>query len=702
MASAMLDPHRPGPASWARRLRAWLQPQISSGAREQRDQTVLLLAVAVVVAPHFEHLPLWSTVAIGLMWIWRAWLTQTLKPAPNRFVMLALLVLGTGAVWLEHGTLFGRDPSVNFLLILIGLKVLEMRAHRDVLVIVFLCLFVLQTQFLYDQSILSAAIMLASVLMLFFVLLSVNLPEGDISFKGKIRYLIRVFLLALPLTLALFFLFPRLSSPVLHTAMDERAAGTGLSYSMSPGSISHLLRNDAVALRAKFDGPVPPQRRLYWRGPVFGYFDGRTWSPLVVPLSPTPRAASIDVHFAPASMVDYTVTLEPTQRRDLIALEFAAAIDDVPTVQSRMTPTLELQTAAPVVNRRRYRVRSYTVFTAGPAIDDGTVGNWLQLPAQANPRTLHWASDLKEQLRSHAPAARAGAAGLDRQLVDAVLAHFRQEPFHYDINPPPLGPDSVDQFLFDTRVGFCEHYASSFVVIMRAMGIPARVVTGYQGGEINPVDGYLTVRQSDAHAWAEVWLQNHGWLRVDPTAAVAPNRVERTLRERRADEMAGSPLAWNWMQQWRLNREAFENAWNQWFLSYTQDRQRALISWFGLRPSLENIAAVAVGVITLLLLVLALSALPRRSAREPLAELVLQLRQKLARAGVEVPANMGLQEMETYLASELDPGCLPEGRRLLEALGIARYGRPPGRRNAAGIAALRGRLRRWRPVRIAR
>ncbi|SPE32006.1 conserved membrane hypothetical protein [Burkholderiales bacterium] len=692
--------------AYARRVRAWLQPQVSSGAREQRDQAVLLLAVAVVVAPHFGHLPLWSIVVIGAMWIWRAVLTQTLKPAPGRLVMLALLALCTTAVWLEHGTLFGRNASVNFLLVLIGLKVLEMRAHRDVLVIVFLSLFVLQTQFLFDQGLLSAAIMVTSVAMLFFVLLSVNLPEGDISFSGKLRYLARIFFLALPLTLALFFLFPRLPAPIWHGVANEVQAGTGLSGSMSPGSISQLLRNDTVALRAKFDRHAPEQRSLYWRGPVFGLFDGRTWSPLA-PARFSPASAG-NVRYDPTSSVDYTVTLEPTQTHELIALEFIQALDEESTPSSRLTPTdarltptLELQSMGPVTSRRRYRARSFLSFAAGPTSYDVSLSEWLQLPAGYNPRTLRWAYELKTRTRSLTDLDKGAAATpLDRRLVDAVLNHFRNEPYHYDINAPLLGHDSVDEFLFITRSGFCEHYASSFVVLMRAMGIPARVVTGYQGGEVNPIDGYLTVRQSDAHAWAEVWLTNHGWQRIDPTAAVAPERIEHTLRERRSEEQAGSGDGWSWLSDWRLNKEALENAWNQWFLSYTADRQRALMSRIGLTPSLENVAAVAIAVLGTLLALLAIVSMRHRATRDPLAELVLQLRAKLARAGVEIPANMGLQTMEQHLAEELDPGCLPDLRRLLADIGRARYARQATRAKPVSIGGLRLQLRLWRPVRL--
>lgn len=681
----------------AGRVRTWLQPQVSIGAREQRDQAILLIAVAVVVTPHFGHLPVWSWIAITGMWIWRAWLTQSLKPGPGRITMLAMLVVCTGWVWLEHRTLFGRDAGVNFLLVLIGLKVLEMRAHRDVLVIVFLSLFVLQTQFLYDQTFPTAIIMVVSVALLFFVLLSVNLTEGDISLRGKTRYLGRVFLLAVPLTLALFFLFPRLPTPVWRNIGGEQVAGTGLSDTMAPGSISRLLHNDSIALRAKFDRRLPAQRELYWRGPVFGIFDGLKWSPVVIPPQPDRK---LEIETVAASQVDYTVTLEPSQRHELMALEFADRIDNEATATSRLTPTLELQTAAPIVTRRSYRVRSYTVFRTGPMVDDGTLEPWRQLPEGGNPRSRQWAAELVERTRKE-PEGLAGSAPLERRLVDAVLGYIRKEPFRYNIDAPALlQNDRVDEFFFDTRVGFCEHFSSSFVFLMRAMGIPARIVTGYQGGEINPVDGYLVVRQSDAHAWAEVWIPDRGWMRVDPTAAVAPERIERTLRDRRADGQLADPSSWSWLHQLRLNGEALENAWNQWILSYSAERQRALVSWMGIKPDLENIAALAAIVICVLLVLLALGSLRKRAVREPTAELVYRMRRKLERAGIEAPETMGLRDLERRLASQLKPECLPETRLLFDAVISVRYGRPRHRIKPL-VRALRARVRRWRPVRLA-
>jgi transglutaminase-like putative cysteine protease len=698
--SAVFAAPRTTRAARMRRLRAWVQPQVSLGVREQRDQAVLLLAVAVATLPHFTHLQILSQLTLAGLWIWRASLAQTLKPAPSRIVVVALLVLLTTVVWIRHGTLWGRDASVDFLLVLMGLKILEMRARRDVFIIVILSLFVLETQFLFDQGPSTALVMLCAVLLLFFVLLSVSLPEGDVSVRGKVRYLARIFVLATPLTLVMFFLFPRLPAPLWSFSSGEPDSSTGLSDRMRPGGLHSLLRNEAVALRAKFQGEVPPQRSLYWRGPVFGYLDGDTWRP--VPAAPPSSADTLDngpgmpdIATNARSHVNYEVTLEPTHRRELLALEYAFSIDEVPTERGRLTDTLEVRTAAPVNELLRYRVLSYTDFAYGAKADPATLGAWLQLPLQSNPRTRRWAEELKARVAGG--DSRSAEAG--QRLVDALLLHFRRDSFRYNIETTnPADENGIDQFLFDTKVGYCEHYASSFVFLMRAMGVPARVVTGYQGGEINPIDGFLVVRQSDAHAWAEVWLAGRGWVRVDPTAAVDPSRVEHTLRDLPADQLAISRYAQPWLHRFRLDREALENLWNQWFLTYSAERQRALMGWIGLRPSTQNIAFVAIGAFALLLVALTVGSLRRPGRRDPLAEIVFRLRQRLARAGVVVPATMGLQDLARHLDGRLEPGSLADARALLHDLEQARYAPGAAFVRKSQIQALRSRLRRWRVV----
>jgi len=261
-----------------RRLGRWGQPLVSTGARDRRDVAILLVAVLIAVTPHFWHLPWWSTALIGLLWFWRAWLTITRQPPPGRIAMVPLLMTATALVWLQHGSIIGHEAGVNLLLLLIALKLLELRTRRDLNLVVFLTFVVQITTFLYDQGLLVAVLSVFTTLLLFFILLSINLAQTDLTARRKCRLVMEIFLKAVPLIVTLFLLFPRLSAPLFAFAGSESAASTGLSDSMTPGSINRLIESNAVALRAQFTGAVPAPTRLYWRGPVFGQFDGRTWT----------------------------------------------------------------------------------------------------------------------------------------------------------------------------------------------------------------------------------------------------------------------------------------------------------------------------------------------------------------------------------------------------------------------------------------
>jgi transglutaminase-like putative cysteine protease len=681
---------------WRRHLSRWLQPQVSSAARDRRDVAIVLAAVLIAVAPHFWHLPWWSTALIGLLWFWRAWLTVARRPPPGRIAMVPLLATATALVWLQHGSILGHEAGVNLLVLLIALKLLELRGRRDLNLVVFLAFFVQITLFLYDQSLLIALLTTCTTLLLFFVLLSINLVETDLTAGRKAGLVLGMFAKSLPLTLALFLLFPRLQAPLLVFGSAELASSTGLSDKMSPGSINRLIESDAVALRAQFSGPVPSQNRLYWRGPVLGYFDGRTWSALR--RHALPRSESIPVVTNPSTAVEYAVTMEPTNRDWILALELAKPISggdfqiDLSGDQQPLADTT-------LSRRVHYRIRSYTAFQIGPFARDADMSEWLQLPAGYNPKTLQFAADLRNQIvdpSEHDPHAR------DQALIDAVLNHFRRGGFHYTLRPPLLGRDSVDEFLFDSRLGFCEHYASAFVVLMRAMGIPARVVTGYQGGEINPVDGNLTVRQSDAHAWSEVWLPVLGWKRVDPTAVVSPIRIEEGEAELASQyglsRYRGASGLLKWIGTWRMNWEALENLWNQAVLNYSADRQRSLISRLGMEPSWRNLSLAFAVTVTTVLIVLAVLSLRHREVRDPLADLVAQLRVRLALAGFKSPASEGLTDLRQRLARRLRPAQVEEAAALLRALEDARYRRNGAAVRPAELRTLRARVRRFRPL----
>jgi transglutaminase-like putative cysteine protease len=699
----------PAPASrphlrWSDRLRRrlawWLQPQVSSGARDRRDVGILLVAVLIAVAPHFLHLPWWSIALICLLWFWRAWLTIARRPPPGRIAMVPLLATATVLVYLEHGSIVGHEAGVNLLVLLIALKLLELRGRRDLNLVVFLTFFVQITLFLYQQDLLVALLSIFTTLLLFFILLSINLADTDLTAKRKSALVLGMFVKALPLTIALFVLFPRLQVPLFAFARAEMSSSTGLSDSMSPGSINRLIESDAVALRAKFNnGQVPRPDQLYWRGPVFGHFDGRTWS------SQSHLAANrIDsalLKYDQKKGVDYTVTMEPTNRNWVLALELVPTSVESESNDFQSTLSTDLQQVSDnnFRDRVRYRVRSYTEFRVGPFKPDPELSQWLKLPDGYNPRTRQFAVDLRNQIVDPSepdPHARDGA------VVEAVLNHFRRGGYHYTLRPPLLGRDSIDDFLFETRLGFCEHYAAAFVVLMRAASIPARVVTGYQGGEINPVDGNLTVRQSDAHAWAEVWLPGRGWERKDPTAVVSPVRIEQGEAELASQyglsRYRGAGGLFGWIGTFRMNWEAVENLWNQAVLSYSADRQRSFISQLGMAPSWRNLSIAFAVTISSLLLVLAAVTLRHREVRDPLSELVAQFRMRLELAGLTAPACEGLSDLKRRLAPRLRPAQAEEASALLQALEDARYRRASASLRPAELRTLRARVRRFRAV----
>jgi transglutaminase-like putative cysteine protease len=689
----------------ARLVLGWLTgAQVSSAARERRDMMVLLLAVAFVAMPQFGELPWWTIAIIALLWCWRVWITLRNLPLPGRVAMLPLLAAAAGAVWLQYRTLLGREAGVTFLLLLLALKLLEMRATRDIFIVVFLCFFILLTQFMQSQALPVAFMTLAAVLALFFVLVSVSLKDNDLPAGRKMRLVSVIALKAVPLTLVLFVLFPRLDTPLWGLPRDAFATGTGLSNSMSPGGISRLLQSQDIAFRVRFATAAPGNQHLYWRGPVFGGFDGRTWSPLTQrQFASPPLRVNADV----ATAIDYTVTLEPSNRDWLFVLEMPARLPENAELRPRMNGDGQMLAVRPITARTRYDARSFIGFSFGLNETARTLQDWLALPPGFNPRTLRFAADLRARLPQ--PADAGDRTSVDRQRVQAVLEHFRSGGFGYTLSPPLLGRDSVDEFLFDTRLGYCEHFASAFAVLMRALDVPARVVTGYQGGEVNPVDGFVTVRQADAHAWAEVWLADRGWTRVDPTAMVAPVRIEQGLGEL-ARQSGVDPLftigvnpdaGWvRLVRRLRFNWEAMENSWNQWVLSYSAQRQMSLLERLGFDANWHVLAALLAFAAAVVALVLGMVSLRHRVRRDPLAELEARFRGRLERAGIALAPSDGSRAVVRRLARELAPASRADAEAILALLERWRYSPASRAVPASAIRRLGARVRRFR-VRLA-
>ena len=643
----------------------------------------LLVALVPVLAPHATHLPAWCTAFAGLMFTWRGYVTwrepRAPAPLPDRWLLMLLLLAALGATLYTHRTLFGRDAGVTFVCVLLSLKLLETRTRRDAVVAIFLSYFLILTNFFYSQSIGTAALMLVSLVLITSALIAANRDAQEMPFLRQTRLGAIIIAQALPMMLILFVLFPRVQGPLWGLPTDAQAGVSGLSDSMSPGLITQLSLSDGIAFRVNFGGPPPRGADLYWRGPVLSQFDGRNWRQQSAnPLRPARFAAA-----GPA--VDYEVTLEPSNRPWLFALEMPTRLPD----NARLTADLQPVTERPVTTRLRYSARSHPGFRSLPTEERADLEPYLALPARANPRT-------REMMQGWVLE---GAA--PRQLVERALSHFRTEEFFYTLEPPLLDNNPVDEFLFGARRGFCEHYASAFVVMMRFARVPARVVTGYQGGEVNPVDGVFTVRQSDAHAWAEVWLAGSGWTRVDPTAAVSPARVERglpgALPQRFAPPLIAR-LAGAWGAQWaartRMNWEALTNKWNQLVLNYTPERQRETLEQFGMKTPTwqEMVIAMTLG-LGLVSLAVALWLVRVKREDDPVQRAWLRFCKRLARQGVARAPHEGALDFAQRASTELaqrhtPPERLSTLRAIAERYAALRYGRKPDRVAVAAFIRL--------------
>jgi transglutaminase-like putative cysteine protease len=590
----------------------------------QNDVRWLAGALGLVIAPMFLHLTLWVPIFAMLIGTWRVWLAVRNRPLPGPRILVPLTLAGAAGIVASNGGGFGRDASVALLTLMLAMKLLESSNRRDATLLISLSWFLSITTFLFTQTLLMGLYLVLPVCALVIALIGISHPNGTLPFAFRARLAGSMLAQALPVMLVLFFLFPRLAGPLWRTPSDATKAMTGLSESMSPGSISELSISDEPAFRAEFTGTLPVSTQRYWRGPVLWHFDGRTWRPGVHSLNVSPEPLE-----ATTNVVDYTVTLEPHNRTWLFAL-------DVPTVvpaESILRNDHQLISRQPVNNRMRYQMRSVLSYQAQPELDERTRLAGIQLPRLGNLKARELALGWAEQGLS------------DGQIVQKALDMFRTQEFVYTLNPPRLESDPVDGFLFNTRRGFCEHYAGSFVFLMRAAGVPARVVTGYQGGTVNPLGNYMIIRQSDAHAWSEVWLQGRGWVRIDPTAAVSPSRIESGLSQLPAGEPV--PLlargGGSWMARLYLGWDAVNNRWNQWVLGYNQERQMQLLqSIFGNKLTMYGLATATIGAIGLLLVALSWSVLRNRGPRADKLELAYRrFQRKLSRRGVNALSSEG-------------------------------------------------------------
>jgi len=522
-----------------------------------------LIALAVMALPQVLHIPVWISVIAVLLGVWRAggaWYGWRL---PGRYARYAL---GLGAfigIGVTFRTINGAESAGALLLLLAMLKLMEAKGLRDYFLLVVIAYFLGITNFLYDQTIQLALYMLPAVWIATIALLNVAHPDPERHLVTAARNVTRILLPALPMAAVLFLLFPRISGPLWGFGAQKHAGVTGLSTSMSPGDLSQLAQSDEIAFHVKFDERAPPRSQLYWRALVLHEYDGKTWSSGNLPWRGIANAVT------EGASVHYQVTLEPNNLPVLYTLDLPVKLPD----ESFLSANYETYIHGSVTERKLYDVTSYTRARYGATMPDWMLHRDLALPRGGDPRT-----------RALAQKWRA-AAKTPEEVVQFALTMFHDQPFHYTLQPGTLtGPNRVDQFLFDSRRGFCEHYAGAFVYLMRAAGIPAHVVIGYQGGTQNPLDDYYVIRQQDAHAWAEVWMTGRGWLRVDPTGAVDPARVEEGLADSLPNEdLAGSIYQrYPWLGAVRNSWDALDSGWNKWVLAYGPELQARFFSKIGL------------------------------------------------------------------------------------------------------------------------
>ncbi len=643
---------------------------------------LLATSVAAVIATHLGHLPAWFAAVLFATIALRAVSRRRGAPTVPVWVRIPLAALLLAWITMSFGNVFGREPGSVLGCGLLALKLLETERVRDARVAVGFAAFVLMSALLFTQSLGFTALVCTVLVLLVATLVALQpaSPGDRRPLRAEFRSAALLMLAGLPLAAAAFLLVPRLGSPLWGAPGGDMLARTGLSETMAPGQITELLISDAPALRASFDTRPPPAQQRYFRTMVLWDFDGTTWS----------RGWFLGYGFMEdaqrrgngrSGTYSYEITLEPTDRRWLPSLDMPL---DAPE-GARLGADHVLFSRTQVTQPVRYRVRSATDYVLAPSLSEGPRARALALPPGYNPRT-------------HDLARRWRAEGRDdAAIVKATLDLFRAS-FTYTLQPPLLGRDSVDDFLFGTRAGFCEHYSSAFVVLMRAAGIPARVVTGYQGGWWNESDAYLLVRQSDAHAWAEVWLGERGWVRVDPTAAVSPARIDLGASVANAGEgWTGSTL----LRDLRNRLDVMNRLWTEGIIRFDHLRQQGLLTPFGVADAdpadLMLALAVAIALVLVAATAWAIRSAPRRRG-DALDHAWRLLRARLARAGIESRDSEGPLDLLARVRAQSRVAA-PRLEPLVRRYVALRYG---GDTDPERVRAFERAARRFRLPRVPR
>lgn len=648
--------------------------------RFHRHVSGTVLALALALAPHATELQPWVVAWCVIPWSYAAAAVRRGWPAPNRHLLAAMAIVGFGGAMITAGGAIYSESYVSLLAIMASLKTMETRAYRDVMISLFLAYFLVVANLFYNDELAITLYMFLSVLVTTAVLIHVHHPAGPL--RPKVRLAGVILLQALPLTVVLFYLFPRIEGNLF--GMTKGSEGRpGFTDKISPGNVARLVESDEIAFRVRFEGAVPPPDRRYWRGLTYSDFDGRTWEK-------SRRYPLRRPEVSGDGIVAYAITLEPHDEHWMFALDMPVEAPDNGIFMNDYT----VAARRPVRKRLLYGVRSATNFRTGPLPSWESASRYLGIPPSGNPR----ARALAERW----------AAETDRPeaLVDLAMDYLRRNEFFYTLEPPLLGVHPVDDFLFETRRGYCEHYASAFAFLMRAAGVPARLVGGYLGGEINPYAEYMIVRQSDAHAWVEVHLPGTGWTRVDPTSAVAPERVLEGLQQ------ALSPEDWSrlfslpdlgpltdMLRTMDLGWDAVNAYWLLWVMSYSSQDQQGLLSRLGIETddwlwTLKVSFLATACAVALLLLFMGVAAFRRMRAVDPARRAFDRFCRKMARTGLVRDPAEGPKDFAARAAAKR-PDLADAVDAVVEPYVRLRYGRTDGDRDL--LRTLEKRVRRFSP-----
>jgi protein-glutamine gamma-glutamyltransferase len=633
----------------------------------------LLSSIGLIVLPHVYHLH-WGVFGyFCFLLAWRfigIWKPERL---PNFPVIVLLIVIGMAILYLQHRGFLGRDGGTSLFVIALGLKLMEIKSERDLYLINYLAFIVAASQFLYEQSILMAAYILFVTCVLLAVLVYINSVVASTSVSLKKSAVIVA--QAIPMAIVVFILFPRVEAPRWLLFNDDHQAKMGLSDSMEPGSITDLGMSDELVFRVKFSGAIPPAKQRYWRGPVLTQTNGKKWTQ-ASDLSYQKHQDKLSFAGTP---YQYTLMMEPQEKNWVFALDMPSAFPQ----PLRLNANYQLITTDNLDKRSEFKLTSYPGYNTG-YLTKTEFKDARQMPGVPSEKIKQLVAQLH------------GFDGAPDVFINQLLNHFRKEDFHYTLTPPLMEDHPIETFLFETRYGFCSHYASAFVYLMRVANIPARVVTGYQGGEWNAVGNFLEIKQADAHAWAEVWIENRGWVRFDPTAAIAPERIEKNIDIASlvpgglisyAAPGVGAQAAFNWLKQARQLWSNVDYNWQRWVINYNNTNQASFLSSFGI-ADFKTMVYWMMGIVGIITAILSLFLLYRRPKPiDPVLVVYNRFLKKIAKTGL----NKGTGEGARDFAERIKP-YLPEQVEQIDDITKAFIELRYGRKTTGGFLKELGRL----------